>query len=194
MEIYHSIYNYQGYEVIKFESPDFIVWKKNVEKLGLEATTPSNKEQNELKNIANSESREKLGRKYRYEKYRREGKIYSNGVEIQSSESRVIQNILLNGIEPKFFKLNKNYTLFDKNILSFTPISTSLYNQDDHIYLIDCLNRFKSKYKSIFDEIVLITYDKVVRYSLNGDRDYFLESVRDLSAEHINEIIKLIHL
>ncbi|WP_090638666.1 hypothetical protein [Neobacillus massiliamazoniensis] len=192
MELYRVIFNYREYEVIKFESPDFIIWKKNVEKVGIEATTPSNEDQNLLKNIANNGSREKLGDKYSYEKYKRDGKIYSDGVLIQSSSSRDIHDIILKGIEKKFIKLNKNYTLFNKNILCCTPISVFLNNEDDHNYFIEGLNKIKSKYKIIFDEVIVIMYDRVVRYSLNEERNYIFENDMDLSKELIREVIDLI--
>lgn len=122
LEIYRSIYGLTDYEVVKSERPDFIVWKKDSEKIGIEATTPSNKKQNELIKISNCEERENLGKKYKYEKYKREGKVHSYGAEIQASSSREIHNIILNSIVPKFEKLNKNYKLFNKNILCCTPI------------------------------------------------------------------------
>ncbi len=75
VEIYKSIFGLKKYAVIEFESPDFIVWQKDNEKIGIEVVRPSNQDQNELIKIANGEHIANPDKNLNIEKHVEEGRI-----------------------------------------------------------------------------------------------------------------------
>ncbi len=182
-EIYRVAFQLLDFEILKFESPDFIVWKKHYRKIGLEITCPSNQSQNELLKIARIVDKDSLGKMYNYDKHKRAGRIDKSNVEIHASNSTVIHEIILKTVLHKFQKLNKNFTVFDKNVLMCTPICSFLYSRKDHAYFIKRLNEIKSKYLILFDEIVVVQYDKVIKYSLNKWKEYRFDEEAEITDE-----------
>ncbi len=57
-----------------------------------------------------------------------------------------------------------------------------LCNEDDYKHFADGLNKLIEGYRFLFDEIVIITYDKVVKFSL-WKKQYIYDESKELSSE-----------
>jgi|GEM_PF-5653491 len=185
MEVYRSVFDLIDYEVLDFESPDFILWKKHSEKIGLETTTPSSQYQNELKKIANLSviEREMLGDHLNFEKYKDAKRIYDDGVVLESSSSADLHDILLAIIVRKLEKLNDKYTRFDKNVLCCTPYNAGLYSEKDYKDFVIRLNESIYRYSLLFDEIIIISPDTVIKYSSFAKHYYIFDREIELSND-----------
>ena len=92
-------------------------------------------------------------------------------------------------IETKLKKLNKNYTCFDKNVLCCTPVFAALFSEEDYVHFAGRLNGIIDGHSLLFDEIIIITPDTVIKYSL-CEKHYVFDRAVDLSSESSQAIQK----
>lgn len=155
-KIYQVKMGLDDYELIKFESPDFILWKKHKEKIGIEIVQPSLEKQNLLIKMGNGDFVKQAEKKelQLIEENRiikRDNTIYRI-LSSESKEERIdsIRSVLFKEIDKKTSKLNNKYTIFDKNVLCCSYVYPNFYEIDCDI-LISLLNDLLEKYKRTYD-------------------------------------------
>ena len=183
--VYHYYFKSSKYKIIKFESPDFIIWQphNNSGKIGLEISTPSTTTQNigrklsykyfskglslkEIQNRLNKSERRFLDHGEIKELHGLKYISYSKGM-VNTSEHH---KLICTNIRKKTDKLNTNYTLFNRNVLYLIPFSSFISNEED-IFKIKCyLNRLITECNHVFDEIIIDTFDSLVVYKRNVNK------------------------
>lgn len=200
---YRHFFKLNKYKLIKFESPDFIIWQAHNSsqgKIGLEFAKPSTTTQNIRNNITNKYFSKGMSLKEiksllnkDEQKFKNYGEIDEvEGIKYISSLKGLVNtsnyhDLICKAIKSKTSKLNGNYTLFQKNVLFLCPVTSFLTNQDDFIVIKDCADSLIDEHIRCFDEIIIDTIQSLIVYEkMDGkyrNRQIFID-------ENISEIIQ----